>query len=415
MGKKKVAPEQESFISSTEEVKEELAADVAAEDTHARLYRPSNGTEGECFQGQWCERCTKDDADNEVYCDILTRTAAFGIEDPEYPKEWTYGDDGQPICTAFDGKVVNAEFEESEPVPVGEGEVTIPLTSDGNQGSYVTPEPDKISSTFPRNLPVPVPAEELAEHAKEQARLYGVREKALQDKKASNAGFTRLIKDTEAALLKVSHVVEEGTEERPVICRWEFDYRAGIKKLRRLDNWQVVEEETLQGDELHMSFNFNGSSEKAVEKLAGVQEGGEPPLTDDPQEVVSLPDGYRLLIEGDVMEAGDIYTTEGGVWAILEDGDGAVGKCWAGVDYCPTARQVEAETHSLTEEELDQVNAELTEAAQEAPPEPEKPKGPHACKLCGFDGGSHVYLVRHLRDTHDLKLSDYKKQFPAEK
>jgi hypothetical protein len=74
-------------------------------------YRPSNGTEGEIFMGCWCCQCARDKAmsegcvfdecDDNERCDIIANTMAFNVEDDEYPKEWTYGQDGQPCCTAF--------------------------------------------------------------------------------------------------------------------------------------------------------------------------------------------------------------------------------------------------------------------------------------------------------------------------
>lgn len=73
-----------------------------------RLYQPSNGTEGEYFFAQWCERCDRDDTMNgradwehaEKVCQIIGDTMAYNITDPEYPKEWRYGRHG-PECTAF--------------------------------------------------------------------------------------------------------------------------------------------------------------------------------------------------------------------------------------------------------------------------------------------------------------------------
>lgn len=67
-----------------------------------KLYRPSNGTEGECFMSQFCENCTKDDADNDMFCDIIAYTMACDVDDPEYPKEWIYLSNGRPTCTAFE-------------------------------------------------------------------------------------------------------------------------------------------------------------------------------------------------------------------------------------------------------------------------------------------------------------------------
>lgn len=67
-------------------------------------YRPSNGTEGEIFIGQWCSNCECEsarradpDADG---CDIITMTMALEIDHPDYPTEWQEGPQG-PHCTAF--------------------------------------------------------------------------------------------------------------------------------------------------------------------------------------------------------------------------------------------------------------------------------------------------------------------------
>jgi hypothetical protein len=69
-----------------------------------RPYRPSNGTEGDLFHSWFCFRCQHDSEDNP--CDILTRTFALPLGDPEYPAEWIEDDvswpqNSNPRCTAF--------------------------------------------------------------------------------------------------------------------------------------------------------------------------------------------------------------------------------------------------------------------------------------------------------------------------
>ncbi|WP_234085371.1 hypothetical protein [Azonexus sp. R2A61] len=74
-------------------------------------YRPSNGTESECFFAAWCRKCQRDksmregvdvdECDDNERCDLIARTFVFDVEDAEYPTEWQYGKDGQPCCTAF--------------------------------------------------------------------------------------------------------------------------------------------------------------------------------------------------------------------------------------------------------------------------------------------------------------------------
>jgi hypothetical protein len=75
----------------------------------ACLYRPSNGTAGAGFQEHWCDHCARDaafrdggpDVDPALGCQILAATFVYEITDPKYPKEWIYGPDGWPKCTAF--------------------------------------------------------------------------------------------------------------------------------------------------------------------------------------------------------------------------------------------------------------------------------------------------------------------------
>jgi hypothetical protein len=64
-----------------------------------KKYRPGNGTDGEIFISQFCERCQKDDIAKG--CNIQLRTMAFGVDETEYPVEWQYDADGNPTCTAF--------------------------------------------------------------------------------------------------------------------------------------------------------------------------------------------------------------------------------------------------------------------------------------------------------------------------
>lgn len=61
-------------------------------------YRPSNGTEGDCFFAAWCCKCQRDKAmregmdvdecDDNERCDIIANTMCYDVEDEEYPKEW---------------------------------------------------------------------------------------------------------------------------------------------------------------------------------------------------------------------------------------------------------------------------------------------------------------------------------------
>lgn len=63
-------------------------------------YRPSNSTEGELFMSKFCYRCCHDW--NE--CEILTNSLCYNIDEPEYPVEWIYDENGKPTCTKFKKK-----------------------------------------------------------------------------------------------------------------------------------------------------------------------------------------------------------------------------------------------------------------------------------------------------------------------
>ena len=70
-----------------------------------RPYRPSNGTEGDYFEAEFCDRCSKDDGvspfNEPGTCIIRCNAFVFGIDEPEYPRDtWVYFN-GRPTCLAF--------------------------------------------------------------------------------------------------------------------------------------------------------------------------------------------------------------------------------------------------------------------------------------------------------------------------
>lgn len=67
-----------------------------------RLFRPSNGTDGELFHCDFCYRCVKFpiDAHAKHQCGIFLSSMAFDIDSKNYPREWRYVDD-VPTCIAF--------------------------------------------------------------------------------------------------------------------------------------------------------------------------------------------------------------------------------------------------------------------------------------------------------------------------
>ena len=68
-----------------------------------RKYQPSNGCEGMWFTETYCMNCLHCDPDprGEKQCDILCASMAFQTKDPEYPKEWIYNEQDEPVCTKW--------------------------------------------------------------------------------------------------------------------------------------------------------------------------------------------------------------------------------------------------------------------------------------------------------------------------
>ena len=60
-------------------------------------FRPSNGTQGEIFESDFCDRCKRDRG-----CGIRMAALMHDETESEYPKEWVYNEHGQPTCTAFE-------------------------------------------------------------------------------------------------------------------------------------------------------------------------------------------------------------------------------------------------------------------------------------------------------------------------
>ena len=74
-----------------------------------KLFRPSNGTEGEMFMEQYCYSCIHDKYPDEPYCDIIADTYNYSLSHPMYPKEWVFGEDGYPECTKFESDAEGKE------------------------------------------------------------------------------------------------------------------------------------------------------------------------------------------------------------------------------------------------------------------------------------------------------------------
>ena len=84
-----------------------------------KSYRPTNGEEGRAFDAMWCDCCRRDAVYRKTQngddgCPIIPLVMAHTENEPEYPGELVYGEDGQPKCTVF-SDVDLPEKEEIDP------------------------------------------------------------------------------------------------------------------------------------------------------------------------------------------------------------------------------------------------------------------------------------------------------------
>lgn len=102
-----------------------------------------------------------------------------------------------------------------------------------------------VSEAFRKALPVFLSPVELGEYSAELARQCELLVDIEERKKAANKAFGDQIKDIRKMMDHLTKLITSGSEDRPIECRWEFDYEHGVKKLRRLDTDEIAKEETL--------------------------------------------------------------------------------------------------------------------------------------------------------------------------
>lgn len=191
-------------------------------------------------------------------------------------------------------------------VATGEGEnrreVFVPTE---HPTSYITREPHKISPRFKESMPVCVDDEELARLGSEMAEQFDTWSKTKVDAKKFAKACKEVTDRCEARMVELKEIIQDQARMEPVECQWEYDFTAGEKFLRRCDTWEIVKTETLTAEERQFSFDLDGSSEQAVEKLREMQKelaGGEEESDDAPfqaqaeidldQETINLRDEF---------------------------------------------------------------------------------------------------------------------------
>lgn len=111
-----------------------------------RLYRPSNGSEGDCFHAEYCDRCEHDRAFREgtdpAGCEIHCRALFLDTKHEDYPREWCYDAADNPVCTAFKEQDDN------------EGDAPKPEPPDPAQLVLIA-DPTEDAALFPAEPPAP--------------------------------------------------------------------------------------------------------------------------------------------------------------------------------------------------------------------------------------------------------------------
>jgi hypothetical protein len=98
-------------------------------------------------------------------------------------------------------------------------------------------------------LPCVLTQEEFLDRSKKLAKANEDAEDLLKKKKDVTADFAAQQKKIESLIGVLSRKVSTGKEYRDVKCVWEFNYKSGVKRLRRLDTSEIVKEGTITQQE----------------------------------------------------------------------------------------------------------------------------------------------------------------------
>lgn len=122
------------------------------------------------------------------------------------------------------------------------------------------------------------------------------KERELDDrKKRMSADLAAEDKTIQAEISKISQVVSTGEETRQVKCRWEYDWEAGKKHLRRLDTEEIIQEVDITDAEKQEELDM-----KQDEDVCKLEAGETPPEGTGPED-----DGVEYYQPADQEPAGD--------------------------------------------------------------------------------------------------------------
>jgi hypothetical protein len=100
-----------------------------------------------------------------------------------------------------------------------------------------------------RTLPVKLSEEELKDRAKDLAKENSDKVQAELQKKDATAQLTATIKSCDTNISRLAKAINTGVEYREVECTWEYDFKKGVKTLKRNDTSEIVKRETITESE----------------------------------------------------------------------------------------------------------------------------------------------------------------------
>ena len=113
-----------------------------------------------------------------------------------------------------------------------------------------------------RVLPVRLTTGVLEERGRmlaEKCDRYG---KIEAEKKEANAAFKEELDECRQEMSQLARVVSAKHEQRPVMCRWSYDYQRGQKTLIRRDTGEVVVVEPITAAELQIAMDVTREGEQ---------------------------------------------------------------------------------------------------------------------------------------------------------
>lgn len=121
-----------------------------------------------------------------------------------------------------------------------------------------------IVKTESRKLMCQLSEEELLQRGDELAKTYiEIAALDLQKKR-----ITAQIKPLDERIESLVVIIDTKEEERPVKCQWEYDFNFGVKKLHRMDTYDVIDTGDIKDWERQQQLGLQ------VEQTAGSEDEG---------------------------------------------------------------------------------------------------------------------------------------------